>query len=182
VPDTQTPVDEAYARYEILSNILERTRQQALANPMHRRNIELGLTKQFRTRNEVEKDIQDAFEDLTNLINHLAIIDMAAAFEGYLRPRLGTAIGEARRLLRENYELEPFLQSREKLVHETDDFQGLARIRELIGGHLSAETSATLSQIREDRNNFAHGTNIRVPPTTTTKRTRETLNSIIEVV
>ena len=46
--DTRTPVDRAYNRYEVLSNILERIREQALTDPMHRRNVDLGLTEPGR--------------------------------------------------------------------------------------------------------------------------------------
>jgi hypothetical protein len=182
VADTRTPIDKAYYRYTVLSGILERTRQRALANPMDQRNVDLGLTEAGRKKVEVEQDISEVFEDLTNLVNHLGILDMAAAFENYFRARLSTAIGEARRVVGKHYGIEILRRDRERLVRDPDDLQGLANITSLIDGHLSAEVAATLGQIREDRNRFTHGTNIRVPPNTTTKQTRETLNEIMKSV
>jgi len=149
---------------------------------MHNRNIELGLVEQGQRKSEVVSAINEAFEDLTNLMNHVRILDIAAAFELHFRARLRTAIGEARRVLREHYSIAPLADDRERLAIAVEDIQGLAEIASLIGGRLSNETSQTLSQIRADRNKFAHGTDIRVPPATTSEQARDVLNEIITSV
>ncbi len=142
-------------------------------------NIDLGLTEPGRKKSEVERDIKDAFESLTNLIDHLGILDMASAFEGLFRARLSNAIGEARKAVGAKAKIRQ-LYNRDRLIREIDDFQGLANIIRLISGHLSPEVTGILTQIRDDRNKFTHGTDIGLPPRTTIDQARETLNEIIK--
>jgi len=150
---------------------------------MHERNVDVGLTIAGQKRRDAVRSIEEAFEDLGGLVNHLALLDMASAFESYFRARLDTAIGEARKVIRERYRTSvPLHAHREGLIRDADDFEGLANIRQLIGGRLSAEIHDNWEMIRKNRNSFAHGTDIRRPPTITSERTRETLNEIIEAL
>ena len=108
---------------------------------------------------------------------------MAGAFESYFRARLDTAIGEARKVVRERFRSSvPLHAHRERLIRDADDFQGLADIERLIGGRVSEEVHDNWEMIRKNRNSFAHGTDIRRPPTITSERARETLNEIIETL
>ncbi|HEX4113970.1 MAG TPA: hypothetical protein VH020_15665 [Stellaceae bacterium] len=178
--DSRSAIDEAFDRYETLSRILEKARQSALSNPMHDRNIDLGLTQRGQKKGDAITRINETFEDLTSLINHLGILDMAAAFEKTFRARLGTAIGEARNVLRDNYKIETLRNVRQKLIHDPDNLRGLAKAISVIRATLSKEVAELLEAIRESRNNFAHGTDIRTPPGITAEKTKDTLNEIIK--
>jgi hypothetical protein len=184
MPDAlPSPVDRAYARYETLTRLLDRARQLALGDPTHQRNIDLGLTEPGQKRLDARRSIEDAFNDLTSLINHLALLDMAGAFERHFRERLATAIGEARKVVRERYRSEmPLYAHREGLVRDAEDFQALIGIEQLIAGRMAAEIRGEWEMTRKNRNDFAHGTDIRIPPTITSERARETLNAIIETL
>lgn len=176
----QSPIDRAFERYQILSRILDRARQRALADPTNEANVELGLTVRGQRREDARSSISDYFEDLGGLVNHVALLDMAAAFEGYFRARLGTSIGEARKVVRERYRSNiPLHAQREGLIRVADEFQGLAEIERLIGGQMSPEIRGVWEIIRKNRNSFAHGTDIRTPPTVTGEQTRETLNEVL---
>jgi hypothetical protein len=180
---TPSPVDRAYNRCQILTRVLDGARQRALADPTHERNIDLGLTTRGQKKPDAQRSIEDAFEDLFGLINHLALLDMAGAFERHFRERLNTAIGEARKVVRERYRSDrPLYAHREGLVRDAEDFQALTGIEQLIGGRMSAEVRAAWETIRKNRNAFAHGADIRLPPTITSERAWETLNEIIEIL
>src|SRR5260370_37235615 len=98
-----TDIDDAYARYQILSRILERARERAVGNPTDNANINLGLTERGQKRQEARRQIEEIFEELGGLVNHLAILDMAATFEKFFLARLNTALGQDRKVIRERY-------------------------------------------------------------------------------
>jgi len=182
-PAPLSPIDRAYDRYQILTRLLDLARQRALGDPTHERNVGVGLTTRGQTREDAVRNIEDAFEDLGGLVNHVAILDMAGVFESHFRARLDTAIGEARKVVRERFRSSvPLHAHRESLIHDADDFQGLADIGRLIGHRVSAEVQDNWEMIRKNRNSFAHGTDIRRPPTITSERTKDTLKEIIEAL
>jgi hypothetical protein len=183
MPAASNPVDQAFNRHRILSRLLALARERALADPTHQRNVDLGLIPSGFQRRDAMRRIEDAFEDLGGLVNHLGLLDMAAAFERYFRARLDTAIGEARKAVREKYRASvPLYAHRESLIREVDEFQGLAEIERLIGRNITPEVRRHWEMIRENRNLFAHGTDIRTPPTISGVRAREILIEMIEAM
>lgn len=176
--DETTPVDAAFARCRLLERIVGRAAAQASADPTHARNVELGLTEKGDRKADAARKIAAAFEELAHLVNHLAILDMAAALETLFKARLGTAIGEGRRAMREHYEISTLWAAREHLIREATDFAGLRDIEAFLGGHLSEAVRADLGSIRAARNRFAHGTDIRQPPAITSDAARDTLAEV----
>jgi hypothetical protein len=178
-----SPVDQAFKRYRMLAHLMEFARERALSNPTDPRNVTAELTLSGLSPREARRSIEDAFEELGGLLNHVALLDMASAFEGHFRARLGTAIGEARKVVRERHRSNiPLHAHREGLIRDTEEFQGLADIGRLIGDRVSAEVHERWEVIRRNRNSFAHGTDIRRPPTITGEQTRETLGEIFEAL
>ncbi|MEH3147982.1 MAG: hypothetical protein PGN34_22190 [Methylobacterium frigidaeris] len=82
--------------YQILTAILNRLREQALANPSHPRWVALGLCPPYETKRQAVAELQATFADLLGLVGHLTILDMAASFEVASQARLGTRLGEVR--------------------------------------------------------------------------------------
>ena len=123
--DATTPVDAAFARCRILAQIVSEAATRASAEPTNARNVELGLTERGDRKAEAARKIPATFEELADLVTHLAILDLAAAFESLFAARLGTALGEARRAMREHYDLPVLRAVRERLIREADDFGGL---------------------------------------------------------
>lgn len=177
----ETPVDEAFERYMTLSAILDRVREIAVADPTHARNIQMGLTEEGMKKSDAREHIIQTFEELTSLLNHVVVIDMAAAFERYFLARVTTAIGEARRVVRTQYNVEPFSAVREKLVKEADDFQGLAQKGSMLVGQFSPDLNAAWKLILEARNKFAHGTDILTAPAIASEEAKDALNEILQL-
>jgi hypothetical protein len=178
----RSPVDQAFNRYQVLSRLLYIARQRALADPTHERNVNAGLTARGQRKQEAVRDIEEVFDDLDGLVGHLALLDMAGAFERHFRERLATAIGEARKAVRERYRSGiPLYAHREGLIRDADDFQALTGIERLVGGRISDEVRDQWETIRRNRNDFAHGTSLREPPAITSEQARDTLNEIIDI-
>ncbi len=176
-------VDRAYFRCQLLINIVERSRRLALANPTDRRNVDLGLVEAGLKKQDAEAQISSIFDEISGLLNHVSILDMAAAFELQLRAWLGTAIGEARKVVNARYDRQvPLYLGRNSLVREIEDFEGLARIENLLISLLTAEVAEHLKLIRVNRNNFSHGTNTNVPPTITSGDAKAALDATIAAI
>lgn len=173
-----SPVDEAFDRCEILSRILARARIVSLADPTHSRNQDLGLTEPGDTKATARRKIETAFDAIEGLVNHVAVLDMAASFEALFRARLGNALGEARALLRDEYREKFLFMARESLAARQADFEGLGGLERLLGPYLSGETAHALREIRNARNEFTHGTDIRRAPSVTRDQVLSILNEI----
>jgi len=166
-----------------LSRLIVLEYERARANPLDRRYTDLGITKWggLPKKADAQKSIEEAFGDLQALINHITILDMAAAFEGLFKAQIATAVGEARKTLKGKHK-ETVLAGRERLVREAKDFQGLSNIMELISPNLDERDKERLESVRENRNRFTHGTDITAPPTIRSDDAREALNNAIDLL
>lgn len=170
-----TDVDKAFERCRLLAALVKAEYERARANPMQDRYVKMGVTQQGDTKGDAIKKIEDAFSDLTGLVDHLTILDMAATLEKVFGQRITTAVGEARKVLVETFHPNA-LAARESMVRDSASFEGLREIVALIGSGLSGEVQELLSTVRENRNRFAHGTDLRNPPTVLTGDARNALN------
>jgi hypothetical protein len=174
-------VDAARKRCELLLRILKLTRDRALADPTGSYTVALGIISVGDKKDDAARKVAKAFEELDGLLSHLTLIDMTAALEQALTRRIATAVGEARRAVKDEYQLEVFSRVREALVHEVDDFQGLAGIETLLSAQMSDELKLKLRTIRSERNKFAHGTDVTVPPLIDTSAVYDTLKTITDL-
>ena len=156
---------------------------RARANPTDDRSVELGVIPRGGKKEKARalRQIEEAFDDLVALVEHLTILDMAAALEKLFNARISTAVGEARKTLRERHRRST-LAAREKLVRETEDFQGLNNIETLLSTDLSGEMQELFKKVRENRNRFVHGTDIRNPPTILEGEAQTALNEVIALL
>jgi len=168
-----TPVDGAFERSRRLETIPRWARERAHTDPLGQRYVEIGITAPGDRHAEARRKIEEAFADLDGLVNHLAILDMAAAFEMFFSSRLGTTIGEARKSIRASPAIG--VAWAENLVGKAGDFEGLSGIEGLMG----LADKAQLRSIKTDRNRFAHGTDLRDPPTSDSELVRTILNDLI---
>jgi hypothetical protein len=183
MPADGTPIDRAFARCHLLALIIQSEYVRATANPTNSRYDEsgFGVTKVGDTREVALPKIRQAFDDLVALVEHVTILDMAAALEELFKSRIATAIGAGRKTLREQHRGDA-LAARAGLVHDVDDFQGLAEIAKLIAADLSPETQGLLNKVREDRNRFAHGTDLRLLPSVQKDEARAALNEAVDLL
>jgi hypothetical protein len=179
MPSPPTPIDKAFERCRLLARLIDLEYQRARGTPTAKRYIDLGVIRQEDKIEEAREQIKQAFDELVALINHLTILDMAAALEHLFKARITTAVGEARKALRTKYRGRRALAAREKLVREIDDFEGLSDITKLISSDLSGEMQQLLDKVRENRNRFAHGTDLRNPPTILSEDARAALNEAV---
>jgi hypothetical protein len=135
----------------------------------------LGIIQDGDKKADAVKRIEEAFSDLTGLVDHLTILDMATALEKSFSERITTAIGEARKALNEKFHASS-LAARENMVRDGASFEGLNEIVALISASLSGEIRDTLDKVRQNRNRFAHGTDLRTPPTVLSDDARAALN------
>lgn len=176
-------VEAAYARYQRLTRILEHSRRRALADPRAQYNVELGLVEPGLKGQQAEAAIEAVFDELTGLLNHVCILDMAAAFEWQFRAWLGTAVGEARKVVERRYNKQtPLYMSRRSLVREVATFEGLAEIENVLIHHLNEQAAEALKLIRSNRNKYSHGIDTSIPPTITVQDAKETLDATSAVI
>lgn len=180
MPDTDTPVDQAYKRCSLLARLVEAEYKRARSNPTDDRYVTLGVIEPWerKERTTALRQIEVTFGELVALVDHLTILDMAASFERSFNARIATAVGAARKTLRQKYGPSA-LAGREGLVRNGDDFQGLGSIANLINAALSGEVTEKLAKVRENRNRFAHGTDLSVPPTILQEDARGALNEAV---
>ena len=176
----RTQVDRAFERCRLLARVVALEYERARANPTDARYATIGVTQQGARKAEAERQIEEAFDDLVALIDHLTILDMAAAFEGLFNARIATAVGGARDTLRRRYP--NTLAGRADFVRETDDFQGLSDITKLIEADLDGQVKERLVSVRENRNRFAHGTDLCNPPTILQEDARNALNEAVALL
>jgi hypothetical protein len=161
-------VQKAFLRCEVLSQIVAQAKARAMANPTDEYTVKLGITSKGEPKSDADKKIRQIFEQLDGLIAHLALLDIVASFELAFGARLKNAVGEARKAVRENYPPNSsglLFQARESLVRQVDHYGGIGGIEALLKPHLDAALLAKLQNIRENRNQFAHGTDVEILPT-----------------
>ncbi|MBV9218172.1 MAG: hypothetical protein JOY94_02055 [Methylobacteriaceae bacterium] len=105
------------------------------------------------------------FSEIDGLVSYLTILDISASFEVAFREELKNAVGEARKAARNNYDIDTLSRVRESLVHNIEFYGGFGGIESLLKAHLDDTLVASLKAIRENRNRFAHGTDVEIAPT-----------------
>lgn len=177
-----TVVDDAFTRHSQLVRFTDRAMEAAIRQPASEYNRESGLIADTDRADAARAKLTYAFRDMRLRIEYLGFLDLCASFEDEFRRRAGTAIGEARKNVREHYSI-PLLRSlRERLVKEAKSFDSLASIFIAVEGLISPQMQAELGAVREQRNRLSHGTNLRQPLKVTVERTRELLNELIDVL
>lgn len=180
MPTASNPVEQAFRRCALLARVIELEYARARENPTHPRYADLGITEigQKRDKATTLALVEEAFDELVALVDHLTILDMAAAFENLFGTRIATAVGAARKTLAERHR-RPALAGREGIVRETKSFEGLRDITALIDTDLSQEFKSLLGLVRDNRNAFAHGTDIRNAPTILKEQARDALTEAV---
>jgi ribosomal 50S subunit-associated protein YjgA (DUF615 family) len=181
MPRPSSPVDQAFERCSLLARLIDSEYDRARANPTDERYVNLGVIERGEKVAKAKAQIEQAFDDLVAIVEHLTILDMAAALERLFKARIATAVGEARRTLREKHRGDA-LAARVKLVREIEDFQGLNDITKLISADLSGEMQEQLDKVRENRNRFVHGTDLRNPPTILKEEAQAALNEAVALL
>lgn len=176
------PVDAAFRRKEMLVQILKWVRTQALANPAQSRWAELGLRSAYESKERSVSELNDAFDQLFGLLEHLAIIDMASSFEMAGKRRLSTRIGEARTALRDSAKKGASAPQLEKLLRASEDYDSLKEIENFVSQYIDKTVLDSLALVRSARNNFAHGTDILSAPVIDSDRARENLKDVLDLI
>ena len=140
-----TPIDRAFERCRLLAGLIASEHKRARAYPTDDRYVELGLIERGAKieKEKIRQAIDQKFDDLSALVEHVVILDMVAALELHFDGRIKTAVGEARRTLKGKFG-DSALAGRNKLVRETDDFRGLQNIIDLVEPDISIEMQAIL--------------------------------------
>lgn len=174
------PIDAAFRRGQMLTQILKWVREQALANPAQPRWADLGLTAAYETREKSVAELNAAFDQLFGLLEHLAVLDMAASFEIASQRRITTRIGEARSALNESAKRGRSAPHLDKLLRGSGDYESLKSFEDLIAGYADRGMVEAFALVRAARNNFAHGTDILSAPVIDRERARDNLKDVLD--
>ena len=177
-----TAVDDAKERYLRLHAIVSRFRDDALRQPLSRQNREFGVVNVNDKPGEARRKLSIAFDEMLQRIEYLAFLDVCASFENAFRGRVGTAIGEARRIVGERYELRVLAKLSVRLVREPKSFNSLAAIFEVLDGLIPADMASDLRLIREERNRLSHGIDFDQPLKLTIEDLCDKLNALTEEI
>jgi len=88
-----------------LAKLIRLEYDRARATRSINRYVDLGVIPRGEKMEKATalRQIEEAFGDLDALVDHLTILDMAAALEKLFNARISTAVGEARRTLRQKH-------------------------------------------------------------------------------
>lgn len=175
-------VDDAYARYVRLVSILDHAEAVALRQPVSQQARDWGLVADTDRPEIARTKLTDAFGDMRLRIDYLGFLDLCASFEDTFRRRVATAVGEARKNIREHYNVPVLRALRERLVRDGRTFDLLASIFLVTEGLVPAQMYAELTTVREERNRVAHGTSLGQPLKVTVERTQELLSELIDAI
>jgi len=175
-------VEQAFIRNAILLKIIDLARQRAQSDGSNKFALSLGIIDDGDKSADAERKIDHMFAQLKGLAAHLAILDIAASFEIGFRDRLRNAIGEARKAVKENYNQKALRKVCKQLIRDVEDYRGLGGIEKLLGPQLDQAILDNLKNIRDIRNNFAHGTDVEIPPTVDSAVARHVLLTVAQLL
>ena len=180
-----SPIDsaeQAFFRCKVLLTIIAMAKNRAITDRTNQYAISLGIIENGDKREDAKPKIDNMFSQLEGLVTHLTILDVATSFEIAFRTRLENAVGEARKAVRKNYNLKTLFKVRESLVQEVDNYRGIGGVEALLGPQLDRDLLEKLKIIRDNRNQFAHGTDIEILPTIESEDVLEALRAIGELL
>src|SRR5208282_6898981 len=100
----------------------------ALRQPVSQQGRDWGLVTDTDRPEAARTKLTDAFGDMRLRIDCLGFLDLCASFEDTFRRRVATAVGEARKNVREHYNVPVLRALRERLVRDARTFDSLASI------------------------------------------------------
>lgn len=176
------PIDRAYRRHQILRLMLEHHREMA-RSPTYRRNlVKLGFVDEGEKPQIAEQIVKETFDELSGLIAHLAIVDMAAALEFAAKSKIGNASGQVRKAYKERKDKTKEAVYASRLVLDQDFFKTLKSISDLVDSFLDKDVMEAFSATKDARNNFAHGTNVTTMPVIDVEDARAALNEVFDIL
>lgn len=158
-----TAVDDAYARYDRLHNVLTHSGQTHRSNPTSQTNRELGLIGPDTKRDVARNQLNDAFREMFAQAQCLGIIDLCATFEDAFRRRVRTAIGEAQRAIDKSYGIAVLTRLKGDLLRDPKSFDSLASIFDAVE-RLVPHLKINLHRLRHERNRLSHNSISTGPP------------------
>jgi hypothetical protein len=129
-----TVVDDAYARYDRLRNVLTNSGRTHGSNPTSQTNRSLGLIGPDAKRDAARNQLNGAFKEMFAQAQCLGIIDLCATFEDTFRRRIRTAIGEAQRAIDKGYGIAVLTRLKGELLRDPKSFDSLASIFDAVEG------------------------------------------------
>ena len=159
-----TEVERAYERCSILSAIVRHVRDDALTRPTRAVWLKLGWVEEGDTKPEA-----------LALMEQLSVLDMAAQFERASLARVQYYIGSARKGFTGPMKKEKLPELSSKVIKETADFENMTDFLKLLEGHIDKDLLGHLKAVRSARNAFAHGIDVKVPPSVVREDVRDSL-------
>ncbi|SFU72547.1 hypothetical protein SAMN02799631_01989 [Methylobacterium sp. 174MFSha1.1] len=176
------PIDRAFQRSRVLARLVAEAREHATRNPGHDKWLDLGLTEVGDRPKDAVRKLERIFDEIAGLIEHLAILDMAASYERSARTRIGNYVGVLNAVGEAAVRRGGLPRHSLGLLRRATEYQDLASIIELLKPSLDADLLTDLQRVRRSRNSFAHGTDVSFGPDIDAEGARVVLKQAIDVV
>jgi len=170
-----TEVERAYERCSVLSAIVRHVRDDALARPTEAMWLKLGLVEEGDTKPEALARMEQLFDEVQALIEHLFVLDMAAQFERASLARVKNYIGSVRSGFTAPMKKAKLPARASKVIKVAADFENMTTFLNLLEGHIDKELLEQLKAVRSARNVFAHGIDVKVLPPVSREDVRDSL-------
>ncbi len=175
----RSAIDAAFNRAAALDGFIAEARELVRRNPSDTR---LRTLAPLGAKLDRDKLLQ-TLDSLQSLVDHIAILDMATAFESSAKARISTRIGETRGAVEEGARrLKHSPWHHAKLIHSAKDYAGLHDVFGLLEGLVDKNTMEALGLVRSNRNEIAHGKSYEVPPTITRAEAQTFLTEALEAL
>lgn len=176
------PVKRAFQRSQVLAKIVAELKGQAHRNPLSEKWVDYGITEPDDSRKSADLKLTQLFEEISGLIEHLTILDMAASYELAARTRfanyIGIIQGAGESLARTNsiprYSL--------GVIKGAQSYDGISAINDLLKPSVDPALIAELTKISKARNRFAHGTSVKLAPEVDRAEAKEILIHALDAI
>jgi len=171
-------LDAVHSRFETLRMIVEREHRTSTAEPLARRNLDVGLVQVGTKKTDAAKELDAWFLATQRQLRCHAVLELCTTFEQTVLRRLRTAIGEARTTLDAHLPMSFLRVGRAGLLRDSKSFESLQSIFDLFDSPTTAR-GKQLQRLRETRNSLAHGSLSDLPDDVTVESTRAILKELL---
>ena len=118
----------------------------------------LNLPSFSEKTDDLKGSIRDDFDNIQELLDDSAFLNLFAAFENIAFRLVGTTTGEIRRIVKKDVSVQyPYFRCRESFIKDQNDIQNIRSLFALLENKINEDLYKKLYSIREHRNYIAHG-------------------------
>lgn len=177
-------LSDCYNNYLVMLKICLNAKDRALSDKTNKYIFSLGGNLLGnKTKSNRSKEIELFFDNLQQDLIDSYFINIVATFEKIIFSIIPNAVGDTRKIVNENYDdKKPFKPMIDRFVKDTNDFNNLSNIKELLRGKIASDLYEVFDEIINYRNRIAHGKRFGEETTLNLEDLTCNLDSIIQLV